>query len=74
MAVLRTFPPLPFRVFADAAYNRRRGALIAALQPISQNQSLKATLRVGWPKVRYGISFLVKYRKLIFDQRSIIIE
>lgn len=40
---MRTKPPLPFRVFADAASARSRGTLIAALQLMSPDRSFKAT-------------------------------
>ncbi|MEZ0467874.1 hypothetical protein C6W91_14900 [Phaeobacter sp. SYSU ZJ3003] len=40
---VRTEPPLPFRVFADAASACRCGTLIAALQRTSPGRSFKAT-------------------------------
>lgn len=40
-----TFQPLPFRVFADAESARRRGKLVAAVQPMSSERSLKVNLR-----------------------------
>ena len=42
---LQTQPPLPFRVFADAASACRCGTLIAALQPMSPDRSFKTSLR-----------------------------
>lgn len=39
--------PLPFQVFADAAFACRCGTLTAALQPMSRDRPFKATLRRG---------------------------
>ncbi|WP_372573532.1 hypothetical protein [Ruegeria jejuensis] len=42
---MRTLPPLPFRVFAYAAFARKCGPLFAALQPVSAERPLKSTSR-----------------------------
>jgi len=42
-----TLPTLPFPVFADAAFDCRCGILVAALQLISPDRSLKSSLRGG---------------------------